>query len=61
MMTQSERKARKMFRELLAHYGGDMKRLEMALWAVKAGHKLPTINTRRAGAPLRPYRTPEVA
>jgi hypothetical protein len=62
MMTTNERKARKMFRELLAHYGGDMRKLEMALWAqVKAGHKLPTINTRRAGAPLRPYRTPEVA
>ena len=64
MMTQNERKARKMFRELLAHYGGDPRKLELALWAqVKAGHKLPTINTaqRRAGAPLRAYKTPEVA
>jgi hypothetical protein len=60
MMTQNERKARKMFRELLAHYGGDMKRLEMALWReVKRRGKLPMINTRRTGAPLKPYRTPE--
>ena len=64
MMTQNERKARKMFRELLAHYGGDLRKLELALWAqVKAGHKLPPISTaqRRAGAPLKPYRTPEVS
>ena len=63
-MTSSEREARKMFRELLAHYGGDMKRLEMALWReVKRRGKLPRINTaqRRAGAPLKPYRTPGVS
>ena len=60
MMTQNEKRARKMFRELLAHYGGDSRRLELALWRlVKEGRKLPTINTRRAGAALRPYRTPE--
>ena len=59
MMTNSEKRARKMFRELLAHYGGDLRKLELALWAqVKAGHKLPPINTaqRRAGAPLKPYK-----
>ena len=59
MMTNSEKRARKMFRELLAHYGGDMHKLEMALWReVKAGHKLPTINTaqQRTGAPLKPYK-----
>ena len=62
MLTQSERKARKMFRELLAHYGGDMHKLEMALHrAVKRRGKLPRINTaqQRTGAPLKPYRTPE--
>jgi len=60
MMTNSEKRARKMFRELLAHFGGDMKRLELALLAqAQRGGKLPTINTRRAGAPLKPYRTPE--
>jgi hypothetical protein len=60
MMTQNERKARKMFRELLAHYDGDMKRLELALWRVvqNGGGKLPRIDTaqRRAGAPLKPYK-----
>ena len=59
MMTQNERKARKMFRELLAHYGGDLHKLELALWAqVKRGGKLPTINTaqQRTGAPLKPYK-----
>ena len=57
MMTQNERKARKMFRELLAHYGGDLHKLELALWAqVKAGHKLPTITPNKAGAPLKPYK-----
>ena len=59
-MTSSEREARKMFRELLAHYGGDMKRLEMALWSMikNGGGKLPRIDTaqRRAGAPLKPYK-----
>ena len=59
-MTANERKARKMFRELLAHYGGDMKRLELALWSVvkNGGGKLPTINTaqQRTGAPLKPYK-----
>ena len=60
MMTNSEKRARKMFRELLAHYGGDMRRLELALWAqVRAGGKLPVINTKRTGPALRPYRTPE--
>ena len=58
MMTQNERKARKMFRELLAHFGGDLKRLELALLSVvqNGGGKLPRINTRRAGAPLKPYK-----
>ena len=59
MMTQNERKARKMFRELLAHFGGDLRKLEMALWReVKRGGKLPTINTaqQRTGAPLKPYK-----
>ena len=57
MMTQNERKARKMFRELLAHYGGDLRKLELALWAqVKAGHKLPTITPNKTGAPLKPYK-----
>ena len=60
MMTQNERKARKMFRELLAHYGGDMHKLEMALWReVKRRGKLPTITPNKTGAPLKPYRTPE--
>ena len=65
MMTNSEKRARKMFRELLAHYGGDLRKLELALWNVLAngGGKLPRIDTaqRRAGAPLKPYRTPEVS
>lgn len=62
MMTQNERKARKMFRELLAHFGGDLHKLELALWAqVKRGGRVPTINTQRTGAPLKPYRTPEVS
>jgi hypothetical protein len=65
MMTNSEKRARKMFRELLAHYGGDLRKLETALWRVvqNGGGKLPTINTaqQRTGSPLRPYRTPEVA
>ena len=64
MMTNSEKRARKMFRELLAHYGGDLRKLELALWReVKRRGKLPTINTaqRRAGAPLKPYRTPGVS
>ena len=57
MMTQNERKARKMFRELLAHYGGDMHKLEMALWReVKRRGKLPTITPNKAGAPLKPYK-----
>ena len=65
MMTNSEKRARKMFRELLAHYGGDLRRLETALWRVvqNGGGKLPRIDTaqRRAGAPLKPYRTPGVS
>ena len=59
MMTNSEKRARKMFRELLAHYGGDLRKLELALWAqVKAGHKLPPISTaqRRSGAPVKPHK-----
>ena len=57
MMTQNERKARKMFRELLAHYGGDLHKLELALWAqVKRGGKLPTITPNKTGAPLKPYK-----
>ncbi len=62
MMTNSERRARRLFRWAVNHFGGDMHKLEMALWReVKAGHKLPTINTaqQRTGAALRPYRTPE--
>lgn len=56
-MTAREREARRLFRWAVNHFGGDMKRLEMALWAqVKAGHKLPTIDTRRTGAPLKPYK-----
>ena len=59
MLTQSERKARKMFRELLAHYG-DPRKLELALWReVKRRDKLPTITPNKNGAPLKPYRTPE--
>ncbi len=63
MMTNSEKRARTMFRELLAHYGGDMKRLELALWSVvkNGGGKLPTITPNKNGAPLKPYRTPEVS
>ena len=56
-MTSREREARRLFRWAVNHFGGDMHKLEMALWAqVKAGHKLPRINTaqRRAGAPLKP-------
>ena len=57
MMTQNERKARKMFRELLSHYGGDMHKLEMALWReVKRRGKLPTITPNKTGAPLEPYK-----
>ena len=57
MMTQNERKARKMFRELLAHYGGDLHKLEMALWReVKRRGKLPTITPNKTGAPLKPYK-----
>ena len=60
MMTAREREARRLFKWAVNHYGGDLRKLELALWAqVKAGHKLPTINTRRTGAALRPYRTPE--
>jgi len=61
MMTAREREARRLFKWAVNHYGGDMKRLEMALWRVvkNGGGKLPTINTRRTGAALKPYRTPE--
>ena len=63
-MTSKEREARRLFKWAVNHFGGDMRRLELALWAqVKAGHKLPPISTaqRRAGAPLKPYRTPGVS
>ena len=57
MMTNSEKRARKMFRELLAHYGGDLRKLELALWReVKRRGKLPTITPNKAGAPLKPYK-----
>ena len=62
-MTSKEREARRLFKWAVNHYGGDLKRLELALWRVvqNGGGKLPRINTaqRRAGAPLKPYRTPE--
>lgn len=65
MMTQKEREARRLFKWAVDHYGGDMRRLELALWraAQNGGGKLPRINTaqRRAGAPLKPYRTPGVS
>ncbi len=63
-MTAKEREARRLFKWAVNYYGGDMKRLEMALWReVKRRGKLPRINTaqRRAGAPLKPYRTPGVS
>jgi hypothetical protein len=59
MMTAREREARRLFKWAVNHYGGDMKRLEMALWReVKRRGKLPTINTaqQRTGAPLKPYK-----
>lgn len=58
-MTSKEREARRLFKWAVNHFGGDMRKLELALWAqVKAGHKLPRIDTaqRRAGAPLKPYK-----
>ena len=58
-MTSTEREARRLFRWAVNYYGGDMHKLEMALWReVKRRGKLPTINTaqRRAGAPLKPYK-----
>ena len=63
-MTSTEREARRLFRWAVNHYDGDMKRLELALWrVVQNGGKLPRIDTaqRRAGAPLKPYRTPGVS
>lgn len=59
MMTAREREARRLFKWAVNHFGGDLRKLELALWAqVKAGHKLPTINTaqQRTGAPLKPYK-----
>ena len=60
MMTQNEKRARRLFKWAVNHYGGDMKRLELALWSVvkNGGGKLPTINTaqQRTGAPLKPYK-----
>ena len=58
-MTSREREARRLFRWAVNHFGGDMHKLEMALWAhVFAGTASPGINTaqRRAGAPLKPYK-----
>ena len=64
-MTSKEREARRLFKWAVNHFDGDMKRLELALWRVvqNGGGKLPRINTaqRRAGAPLKPYRTPGVS
>ena len=63
MMTSSEREARRLFKWAVNHYGGDLRKLELALWRVvqNGGGKLPRINTaqQRTGAPLKPYRTPE--
>ena len=59
-MTAKEREARRLFKWAVNHYGGDMKRLELALWSeVKRRGKLPTITPNKNGAPLKPYRTPE--
>ena len=62
-MTVKEREARRLFKWAVNHYGGDLRKLELALWRVvqNGGGKLPRINTaqRRTGAPLKPYRTPE--
>ena len=59
-MTSKEREARRLFKWAVNHFGGDMRRLELALWGVvqNGGGKLPRINTaqRRAGAPLKPYK-----
>ena len=59
-MTSKEREARRLFKWAVNHFGGDMRRLELALWRVvqNNGGKLPRINTaqRRAGAPLKPYK-----
>ena len=59
-MTSKEREARRLFKWAVNHFGGDMHKLEMALWGVvqNGGSKLPRINTaqRRAGAPLKPYK-----
>ena len=56
-MTSKEREARRLFRWAVNYYGGDLHRLELALWAqVKAGHKLPTITPNKNGAPLKPYK-----
>lgn len=61
-MTSKEREARRLFRWAVNYYGGDLHRLEMALWrAAQRRGKLPVINTKRTGPALRPYRTPEVA
>ena len=57
MMTQSEREARRLFRWAVNYYGGDMHKLEMALWReAKRRGKLPTITPNKAGAPLKPYK-----
>ena len=57
MMTAREREARRLFKWAVNHYGGDLHKLELALWAqVKRGGKLPTITPNKAGAPLKPYK-----
>lgn len=57
MMTNSERRARRLFKWAVNHFNGDLQALELALWAqAKRGGKLPKVNTRRAGAPLKPYK-----
>ena len=57
MMTAREREARRLFKWAVNHYGGDMHKLEMALWReVKRRGKLPTITPNKTGAPLKPYK-----
>ena len=59
-MTSKEREARRLFKWAVNHFGGDMRRLELALWReVKRRDKLPMITPNKNGAPLKPYRTPE--
>ena len=59
-MTAKEREARRLFKWAVNYYGGDLHKLELALWReVKRRGKLPTITPNKNGAPLKPYRTPE--